>query len=238
MGWLDEHTVVFSIGGGTTILRTQCYPKPTPRCEEELSLRLWDIEKNQVRTLMDGAWLRCIAANRMTIVSGKTYHTGRIGGVMKDTGLEAGRSYDWDRCLPSEPQYILKDGRSVPQYQEEWGHFYDFRDAYFQASRKGLPRTQIIWRTLDGREETQDLPKGPWNNWYRLSESYYPTKAGVLVAGRQGNYFVRSKGYKRFFPGSIVSRVGVSPYGCGVAFFGAKSAGQTTEVKLYTTQVC
>jgi hypothetical protein len=98
-------------------------------------------------------------------------------------------------------------------------------------------------QTLTGSYQPAAQGASPGNisiTFDRLWESYYPTKAGVIVADQPHNYFVRPEGYSAFFPGAIVSVVGVSPSGCQAAFFGAKVEPVThkNEVRLYTVRVC
>jgi hypothetical protein len=240
VGWLNESNVIFSIAGGVTILGTECWPEAKRECNQKRSIQLWDTKTNRVTTFMENAVLHCIAGGRITVVKDNSYHTGFVDGPLTDTGLEAGGNYDWDRCAPTRPlTTVNKDGVTVFHLKQH-GDYFDFRDAYFRATRHGFPRATVFWRTQNGVEERQELPDGPWNLSDRLWESYTPTKVGVIVADRPHNYWVDSEGYSKFFPGSISSVIGISPSGCRVSFFGAKffDTPSRTEVRLYATRVC
>jgi hypothetical protein len=190
--------------------------------------------------LMEDAVLHCIAGGRITVVKGNSYHTGAVNGPLEDTGFKVDGLYDWDRCVPARPRTTAnKDGVTVLHPKQHWD-YYDFRGAYFRAARNEFPRATVLWKTPNGIEEKQELPNGPWNLSDRLSESYTPTKVGVVVADRSNNYWVEAKGYSKFFPGSVSSMIGVSPSGCQMSFFGTKShdSSHKVEVRLYATRVC
>jgi hypothetical protein len=240
VGWLDEETVIFSVGGGVTILGTGCWPEAKRGCNQNRSIQLWDLKTNRITIFMEESVLHCIAGGRMTVVKGTNFHTGPVEGPLEDTGLGAAGNYDWDRCTPTRPVTTVKeDGATVFHLKQSWD-YYDFRGAYFRAMRYGSPRATVFWKTPNGLEERKELPDGPWNLSDRLWESYTPTKVGVIIADRPHNYWVDSDGYGKFFPGSISSVIGVSPSGCQVSFFGAKfyDAPRRTEVRLYATRVC
>jgi hypothetical protein len=244
VGWLDEERVIFSVGGVLTISGTECGPKPNPRCNQKRSIQVWDITNDRLETFMDGALLHCIAAGRIAVVAGaqyhENYHTGRIGHPLADTGLSVGGTYDWDGCTPAEPtRTVGKDGVTVLHVKERWD-FFDFKGAYFRATRFGYPRARIFWKAPNGSEQSEELPDGPWNESGRLSEWYTPTKVGVIVTDGPRSYFVDAKGYSTFFPGSISSTIGVSPSGCGVSFFGAtfSERPRKTEVRLRVIRLC
>jgi len=94
---------------------------------------------------------------------------------------------------------------------KEFKQYYEFKQAHFEATRYGFPRTRITWRYQDGTEEHSFLPDGPWNRTDRLWERYYPTKVGTIVAERLRNFLVTGDRFEPFFPGVISSVVGISP---------------------------
>jgi hypothetical protein len=189
---------------------------------------------------MEDAVLHCIAGGQITVVKGNIFHTGPVDGPLKETGFEAGGNYDWDRCVPTRPRTTVnRDGVTVFHLKQHWD-YYDFRGAYFRATRFGFPRATVFWKIPNGVEKKQELPDGPWNSSDRLWESYTPTKVGVIVTDPPHNYWVDSEGYSEFFPGSISSVIGISPSGCQASFFGATfyDSPRRTEVRLYATRVC
>jgi hypothetical protein len=240
LGWIDEDTVIFSVGSGSIELGTECWPNPTDRCNVKRSIQLWNTRENTVSPYVDDAILVCVSRGRVAYGKSDRLYTQVIGKTVEDTGLEASRTYSWDDCIASKPKTWV--GENGINYQEvrDFKQYYDFKRARFEATRYGFPRTKITWRYLDGTEEHSFLIEGPWDKSDRLRESYYPTKVGVIVVDRPRNYLVDPKEFGPFFPGIISSQVGVSPSGCKASFFGTVvgSNDRKTEVRLYAVTLC
>lgn len=242
VGWIDEYNVIFSIAGGSTQLGTDCWPTVRAAdCNDQRSIQIWNLREHRVSVLERDAILWCVSRGRMTYAKGGTFLTARFGELPRDTGLEAGATYDWDDCTPSSPKkkWVDKEGNDWIEPME-FKQYYEFKSAHFEATRFGYPQTRITWRYTDGREEHETLPDGPWNKSDRLWESYYPTEAGIIVVDEIHNYLVGSKRYATFFPGIVSSIVGVSPSGCQASFFGTKidSISRKSEVRLYVVRLC
>jgi|CXWL01.1.fsa_nt_gi hypothetical protein len=242
VGWIDEENVIFNIGGSSTQLGTDCWPaEKAAQCNQLQSIQVWNVRQNRVTVLIEQVVLWCVSRGRMTYAKNRQLFTQEFGKKVEPTGLEAGNTYSWDDCIPSPPKsWVNKDGLTIIE-PRNFAQFYEFKAAHFSATRFGFPRTRLTWRFLDGREEHEFLPDGPWNWSDRLWESYYPAKVGTIAVDRPRSYFIGPAGYDEFLPGmGVVSVVGISPSGCQAAFFGAKSDAVTKkiEVRLYATRVC
>lgn len=243
VGWIDEDHVIFNIGGSSTISGTDCWPTERgAHCNQQRSIQVWNIRTNRITILVNDAVLWCVSRGRMTYAAkNRKYFTAEFGKAAEPTGLEAGRTYNWDDCIPSQPKTrVDKHGVTIVEARS-FVQFYEFKAAHFWATRYGYPRTRITWRYLDEREEHEFLPAGPWSSSDKLWESYYPTKVGVIVKDRPRSYFIGHEVYGEIFPGvTIASVIGISPSGCQAAFFGAKvfPDSNKTEVRLYATRVC
>lgn len=240
VAWLDERTIVFSVGSVGTTLGTECWPKVLrPDCNDRQSIQLWQLDDNRISLYMDKATLRCLSRGRITVYKDGRWFSALAGGVPKDTGLEAGLTYAWNDCLPTVAPRTVDERGIVTVHGKEHQQFYEFKQAYLRADRYNVEKATLIWTSPSGSETKEELIDGPWNMSGRLWESYYPTKAGVIIADDPRNYFAEKTGYREFFPGHV-SFVGISPSGCRAAFFGDTyfSNPRRTEVHLYWVELC
>ena len=221
MSWVDEHRLLFSVGGISIYTSRHCGQPDIP-CVTNPSIFLFDTENGATSKIAESAELVCAMGNEFAFVRGGQFFVATLDTPSAAVSAGVKDLVRWEGCRPELVQKGAGSGYTTGPIYSQSLKYYEFKDAYLDHAygQNGQPN-KLIWRYRANRPpEIVSLPIGPWNNLTRTTDAYFAARTGLVVLMPRSNYWVQGESYKRLFGGYINSPIYVSKSGCRIAFWG------------------